>query len=65
MINEKELVGVQLFASGWNSQIGNDYVISATGIPRFMLFDTEGNVMDTNAPRPSSDKIQKIFQEIL
>lgn len=65
MINEKELVGVQLFASGWNSQIGNDYAISATGIPRFLLFDTEGNVMDTNAPRPSSDKIKAIFMEIM
>jgi thiol-disulfide isomerase/thioredoxin len=61
MIEEKGMGGVQLFASGWNSQIGNDYVISATGIPRFMLFDTEGNVMDTNAPRPSSDEIKAIL----
>jgi thiol-disulfide isomerase/thioredoxin len=65
MIEEKDMGGVQLFASGWNSQIGNDYAISATGIPRFMLFDTEGNVIDTNAPRPSSEEIKEIFQEIL
>tara|TARA_Y100001968_G_scaffold331483_1_gene386316 strand:+ start:1505 stop:2539 length:1035 start_codon:yes stop_codon:yes gene_type:complete len=64
MIKEKDMGGVQLFASGWNSQIGNDYAISATGIPRFMLFDKEGNVMDTNAPRPSSEDIKKVFNEI-
>jgi len=65
MIKEKDMGGVQLFASGWNSQIANDYAISATGIPRFMLFDIEGNVMDTNDPRPSSDEIKDILREIL
>tara|TARA_Y100001968_G_scaffold194397_1_gene178318 strand:+ start:654 stop:1688 length:1035 start_codon:yes stop_codon:yes gene_type:complete len=65
MINDNNMGGVQLFASGWNSQIGNDYAISATGIPRFLLFDTDGNVFDIDAPRPSSEAIKTIFNDIL
>ena len=30
------------------------------GIPRFMLFDTDGNVISLNAPRPSSRGNQRI-----
>jgi len=65
MIEEKDMGGVQLFASGWSSQIGNDYAISATGIPRFLLFDADGNVLDINAPRPSSEEIKALFDEML
>ena len=58
MVKEKNMEGVQLFASGW-SQICQDYGINS--IPRFMLFDPKGNVISTNAPRPSSEKIREIF----
>jgi len=60
MINEKDMGGVQLISTdGWKSQIMKDYAIN--GIPRFMLFDIEGNVISVDAPRPSSDEIRKIF----
>ncbi|MBT6699350.1 MAG: TlpA family protein disulfide reductase [Flavobacteriales bacterium] len=60
MINEKDMGGVQLISTyGWKSQIMKDYAIN--GIPRFMLFDREGNVISVDAPRPSSDEIRKIF----
>ena len=60
MINEKDMGGVQLISTdGWNSQIIKDYAINS--IPRFMLFDREGNVISVDAPRPSSDEIRKIF----
>ena len=58
MVAEKELSGIQLWADGW-SKITKDYAIF--GIPRFMLFDTKGNVISTNAPRPSSDNIRKLL----
>ena len=58
MVAEKELVGVQLWANGW-SKITKDYAIF--GIPRFLLFDAEGNVISTNAPRPSSDDIRELL----
>lgn len=57
-LKENELGGVQLWADGW-SKITKDYAIF--GIPRFMLFSSEGNVISTNAPRPSSDKISGLL----
>ena len=62
MVAEKELGGVQLWADGW-SQITKDYAIF--GIPRFMLFSAEGNVISTDAPRPSSDEIRPLLDENL
>jgi thiol-disulfide isomerase/thioredoxin len=62
MVKEKELGGIQLLA-GNNSKISKSYAIF--GIPRFMLFDTEGNVISTDAPRPSSDEIRPLLDENL
>jgi len=58
MIAEKEMGGVQLWADGW-SEITKSYAIF--GIPRFMLFSAEGNIISTNAPRPSSDQIRGLL----
>ena len=58
MVNKEELGGVQLWANGW-SKITKDYAIF--GIPRFMLFSTDGNVISTDAPRPSSEEIRPLL----
>jgi len=58
MVADKELGGVQLWADGW-SKITKDYAIF--GIPRFLLFDAGGNVISTNAPRPSSEEIRGLL----
>jgi len=58
MINEKNMGGVQLFANGW-SQICKDYAINS--IPRFMLFDPDGNIISVDAARPSSEEIRETF----
>ena len=62
MIKEKELGGTQLWADGW-SKITKDYAIF--GIPRFMLFSAEGNIISTNAPRPSSEEIRGLLESNL
>ena len=59
MVKEQELGGVQLWADGW-SKITKDYAIF--GIPRFMLFDAIGNVISTDAPRPSSSEIRELLE---
>ena len=59
MVDEKELGGTQLWADGW-SEITKSYAIF--GIPRFMLFSADGNVISTNAPRPSSDEIKPLLE---
>ncbi|POY38595.1 TlpA family protein disulfide reductase [Solitalea longa] len=61
-IADGQLGGVQLFASGW-SQITQAYAIK--GIPRFMLFDKNGNIIDVDAPRPSDPKLKELLNEWL
>ena len=58
MVEEKELGGVQLWANGF-SKITEDYAIFS--IPRFMLFDSTGNIISTNAARPSSEEIKGLL----
>ena len=58
MVVNKELQGYQLFAEGeWQSDIIKDYAIQ--GIPRFILIDKEGKLVNANANRPSSEEIIK------
>jgi thiol-disulfide isomerase/thioredoxin len=35
-----------------------------TSIPRYMLIDSDGNLIEDNAPRPSSKEIQVIFNKL-
>jgi thiol-disulfide isomerase/thioredoxin len=63
MVNEKELGGVQLFADNdWNSKFVKDYEIQ--GIPRFILIDPNGNIVSSNAPRPSDPALRDLFEEL-
>ncbi len=58
-IASEELGGVQLFASGW-SDIAKYYNIK--GIPRFMVFDKKGNIVSTDAPRPSNKELKLLLE---
>jgi len=54
MVAEKELGGIHVYAPGaWEAKIMKDYAIH--GIPRFILIDQEGNIVDADAARPSGD----------
>jgi len=64
MVNDKELKGVQLFADkSWSSDFVQGYLIK--GIPRFILIDPQGKIVNSNAPRPSSDKIKGLLNTSL
>ena len=64
MITDMNLGGIQIHApKGWQSQFVRDYKIN--GIPRFILIDTEGKIVDANAPRPSSDKLRVKLDALL
>ncbi len=53
MVVEKDLGGYQLFApTAWESNIVKDYAIR--GIPRFIIIDKEGKLVNSNASRPSN-----------
>lgn len=63
MLKDKGMGGVQLFAGDRSDEIMKPYKI--TGIPRFMLFDKEGKVVNADAPRPSSGEIKALLDATL
>ena len=63
MIVEKELGGIQLMADNdFKSQFIKDYFIK--GIPKFILLDPNGNIIDSNAPRPSNKDLIEVFNTL-
>jgi thiol-disulfide isomerase/thioredoxin len=63
MVKEKELGGIQLFAeNSWESKFVKDYLIK--GIPRFILIDPNGDIVSSNAPRPSESRLIELFNEL-
>jgi len=62
MIAEKEMGGIQLFA-GTDSKFAEDFQID--GIPRFILIDDKGNIVNPDAPRPSNPKLKEVLNGLL
>ncbi len=62
-IDEKGMHGVHVNTGAWKNQMMDNYAIN--GIPRFMIFDAAGKVVNLNAPRPSSDEIRPILDNLL
>lgn len=62
MVKEKDLQGVQIFSDNdWNSQFVLDYGIR--GIPRFILLDKEGKIINADAPRPSNPNLRSLIDK--
>jgi len=63
-LKDEKLTGVQLFSDdAFNTRIAKDYKINA--IPRFLLFDKEGKIVDANAKRPSDPALKKQLLKLL
>ena len=63
MIQDENLQGIQILAdSDWNSDFVKAYKI--TGIPRFILIDQEGNIVNSNAPRPSDPYLKEVLSTL-
>lgn len=63
-VTDKQLRGIQLFSDNeWKSEFVTSY--NVTGIPRFILIDPKGNVVDANASRPSSPDLEKQLDSLL
>ena len=61
MVADKNLSGIQLYA-GKDIDFVTAYQINT--IPRFLLIDPKGNIVDANAPRPSDLQIRDLFSEL-
>lgn len=63
MIEEEDLRGIQIIADqGWDSDFISAYKIQ--GIPRFILLDKEGNIVNSNAPRPSDPVLKDVLKTL-
>ncbi len=63
MVKNEGLSGVQLFAdTDFESAFITEYAINS--IPRFILLDPEGNIVDADADRPSNPKLKALFIEL-
>ena len=60
-VKAKELTGTQLWA-GKDNSFQRAYEINS--IPRFILIDPLGNIVDANAPRPSDPKLKELFTSL-
>lgn len=58
-VEGEKLGGVQLYLKGDAPALFEKYDI--TGIPRFILVDKEGKIININAPRPSDSKIKELI----
>ena len=61
MVKDKNLSGLQLFA-GKDNEFIMAYQVNA--IPRFVLIDPQGNIVNKDAPRPSDPKLTTLFNEL-
>ncbi|MDR7369591.1 TlpA disulfide reductase family protein [Flavobacterium aquidurense] len=63
-VTDKQLGGIQLFSDNeWKSDFVTSYEVN--GIPRFILIDPTGNVVSSDAARPSSPELQMQLDSIL
>ena len=63
MIEDEKLQGIQVLAeNAFNSEFVTAYNIKA--IPRFILLDKEGNIVDANAPRPSEPRLKDLLNSL-
>ncbi|WP_372793331.1 TlpA family protein disulfide reductase [Lutibacter sp.] len=63
MVREEQLGGIQLFAdNSWKSDFVTGYLVKA--IPRFILIDPNGTIVNSNAPKPSEARLIDLFNEL-
>lgn len=63
-VADKQLGGIQLFADkNWNSEFITAFGINS--IPRFILIDPKGVVINSDAPRPSEQQLQDKLDSLL
>ena len=64
MIKDKQMKGIQLIAdNAWNSDFIKAFKVRS--IPRFIIIDKNGIVVDADAPGPSSSKIKSELDKLL
>jgi len=63
IIKEKGLKGIQLYAGDGNISFLKDYLVR--GIPRYILIDKDGTIIDSSAKRPSDPKLKGQIDKLI
>ena len=64
LVRKENLQGLQLIdGSGFDSPVAASYLI--TSIPRFVLIDPDGKIVNAAAPRPSDPELAKLLDSLL
>ena len=64
MIDKKSLDGVQLFAENKAADFFKFYDVLGSGIPRFILLDKEGNIINAKAQQPSMRTLEDVLEKL-
>lgn len=62
-VQEKSMNGIQLHAEASKTTFLKEYLVQ--GIPRFILLDPTGRIVDSSAPRPSDPKLTALLDRLL
>ena len=60
MVKEKKLGGIHLYASPETKELFKE-LYDLRSIPRYMLIDAKGNIIDANAPMPSDKNLKELI----
>lgn len=61
-IKKESLTGVQLLATKEDNSFFQGYAIN--DIPRYILIDPKGNIVDYSTPRPSDENLKELFKSV-
>jgi len=62
-IESGSLKGIQLYADNSNHDFFKTLIVKS--IPRYILLDKEGKLLDHDAPRPSGGKLEEVLESLL
>ena len=62
MVKDRNLTGIQLLAGKDDARFSKEYMIRS--IPRFILIDPKGNIIDSNTLSPSNPSLTKLLDEL-
>lgn len=63
-VQERALTGIQVWVDADNHKAITD-AFHIAQIPRFVLLDDQGRIVDANAPRPSDKRVRDLFDKVL
>lgn len=61
-VKENEMAGIQLFAGEAGKEMMSFYVVES--IPRFILLDKKGRIIDAFITRPSNEKTKEVLMKL-